>query len=157
MRRPSGTGNALSLQGRLSEAAVAFGRAAALEPDDADALVTWLFTKQRMCDWSGHREDEARFRDALRAPALLSVAFRLLGISSTAKDHVAYACRVADKLSVPAAAKRPSASSRRGERLRLGYLFLPHPTGHLIAGPIEHHDRRRLGVGFSPVLMMGAG
>jgi predicted O-linked N-acetylglucosamine transferase (SPINDLY family) len=139
-------GNALSLQGRLSEAAVAFGRAAALEPDDADALVTWLFTKQRMCDWSGHREDEARFRDALRAPALPSVAFRLLGISSTAEEQFAYACRVADKLSVPAAAKCPSASSRRGERLRLGYLFLPHPTGHLIAGPIEHHDRRRFEV-----------
>ena len=137
-------GNALSLQGKLSEAAVAFGRAAALEPNDADVLATWIFTKQRMCDWSGHREDEAKFRDALRAPALPSVAFRLLGISSTAEEQFAYACRVAEKLA--AAAKCPSASSRPGERLRLGYLFLPHPTGHLIAGLIEHHDRRRFEV-----------
>ena len=137
-------GNALSLQGKLSEAAVAFGRAASLDPNDADVLATWVFTKQRMCDWSGLREDEARFRDALRAQALPSVAFRLLGVPSTAEEQFAYACRVADTLAVPAVAKFPS--SRPGERLRLGYLFLPHPTGHLIAGLIEHHDRRRFEV-----------
>lgn len=139
-------GNALSLQGKLSEAALAFERAADLDPDDADALATWVFTKQRMCDWSSHREDEARFRDGLRARALPSVAFRLLGVSSTAGEQFAYARRAAAELTVPAAVMFPSPPSRPSERLRLGYLFLPHPTGHLIAGLIERHDRGRFEV-----------
>ncbi|HJU15224.1 MAG TPA: tetratricopeptide repeat protein, partial [Stellaceae bacterium] len=142
-------GNALSLQGKLSEAADAFERAAALEPDDADALATWVFTKQRMCDWAAQREDEARFRAGLKAQALQAtpgVAFRLLGVSSTAEEQFAYARRVAAGLAAHEPAPFPSLPPRSGERIRLGYLFHPRPIGYLIAGLVEHHDRRRFEV-----------
>ncbi|HJU15227.1 MAG TPA: tetratricopeptide repeat protein, partial [Stellaceae bacterium] len=142
-------GNALFLQGKLSEAADAFERAAALEPDDADALATWAFIKQQMCDWSAHDEDEARFRAGLKAQALQatpSVAFRLLGVSSTAEEQLACARRVAAGLAAHEPAPFPIPPPRSGERIRLGYLIRPHPTGHLIAGLIEHHDRRRFEV-----------
>jgi protein O-GlcNAc transferase len=142
-------GNALSLQGKLSEAAVAFKRAAVLEPDDVDALSAWVYVKQRMCDWSGHSEEQARLRDGLRTKALASVAFRLLGVASTAEEQLSHARRAASKLSVSATATFPSLPSRQGERLRLGYLssdFRALAIGYLTVGLIEHHDRRRFEV-----------
>jgi protein O-GlcNAc transferase len=84
---------------------------------------------------------------------LPSAAFRLLGCASTSEEQFSYARRVAARTAVPGSdifASRPP----RGERVRLGYLsanFHAHPVAHLIAGLIEHHDRRRfevMGYGF---------
>src|SRR5262249_7335711 len=126
--------------------------------DDADALFSWFHIKQTICDWSDYREHEARVLNGTRAQALQalpSAAFRLLGCASTAEEQFSYARRVAARTAVPQSAmfaSRPPPP--QGERIRLGYLsanFHAHPVAHLIAGLIEHHDRRRfevIGYGF---------
>jgi predicted O-linked N-acetylglucosamine transferase (SPINDLY family) len=143
-------GNVLIRQGKLAEASAAFGRAAALRPDDADALATWFHLKQRICDWSNYREDEAKFRNGLAAAASPNVAFRLLGTFCTAEEQLACARRVAAKFAVPDSALLcPIRLSPPQERIRLGYLsseFQALPTAYLTVGIIEHHDRRRFEV-----------
>ena len=136
-------GDALDLQGKLSEAVLAYERAADLKPDDARALEIWLTKKRLTYDWAHYSEDEARFRDGLRGEPFASAAFRLLGMSSTAAEQLAYAHQIAASLSVPQSTIFPTLTPRPRQKLRLGYFFLAHPTGHLIAGLMEHHDRRR--------------
>jgi predicted O-linked N-acetylglucosamine transferase (SPINDLY family) len=128
-----------------------------LKPDDADALFSLFHIKQTICDWSRYIEEEARIRDGVRTQvlqALPSAAFRLLGCASTPEEQFAYARRVAARTAVAKSDMLPSPPARRGERIRLGYLsanFHAHPIAYLIAGLIEHHDRRRfevIGYGF---------
>src|SRR5262249_11438176 len=61
---------------------------------------------------------------------------------------------VAANIAVASSAILPTQPPRPGERLRIGYFsakFHMHPGASLIAGLIEHHDRRRfeiIGYGF---------
>jgi protein O-GlcNAc transferase len=142
-------GIALSLQEKLAEAAVCFEHAAALNPDDKDKLVGWFYMRQEICDWSRYREDEARVRKGVGVEPIPGAAFRLLGCNSTPEEQLAFARRVAAKLAVPEAAKFSIPPPRPDERIRLGYFsanFHFHPVATLIAGLIEHHDRRRFEV-----------
>ena len=143
-------GNVLIRQGKLAEASAAFGHAAALRPDDAHALATWFHLKQRICDWSDYRENEAKFRNGLVAAASPNVAFRSLGTCFTAEEQLACARRVAAKFAVPdSALLSPIRPSPPKERIRLGYLsseFQALPTAYLTVGIFEHHDRRRFEV-----------
>jgi protein O-GlcNAc transferase len=149
-------GNALALQERLSEAVACFGHAVVLKPDDADALFSWFHIKQTICEWSGYSEYQARVRNGIRAQtlqALPSAAFRLLGCTSTLEEQFAFARRVAARTAIPEPAMLASRLPRPGERIRLGYLsanFHIHPVAHLIAGLIEHHDRRTLRLSAMP-------
>jgi protein O-GlcNAc transferase len=147
-------GNALSYQEKLSEAMVCFERAAALNPNDNEAAANWFLTKLKVCDWSNYREHEARVRNGIRPQATPGAAFRLLGCSISAAEHLAFARRVAAGIAVPKSETLSAPPPSPRERLRLGYLsanFGAHPVAHLLAGVIEHHDRRRfevLGYGF---------
>jgi protein O-GlcNAc transferase len=141
-------GDALALQKKLSDAAARFGHAAALKPDDVDALFSGFHIKQTICDWSGYGEYQARVRNGVRAQAFQAVpsaAFRLLGCTSTQEEQFAFAQRVAARTAVPEPATLASRLPRPGERIRLGYLYANfhiHPVADLIAGLIEHRDRR---------------
>jgi protein O-GlcNAc transferase len=142
-------GSNLVRQGKLVEAAEALGRAAALRPDDADALATWFHLKQRVCDWTNYRKDEATILNGTRRQPLSGMAFNLLGSPSTTEQQLAYARQVAATLTVPRSATLPSLPPTSDERVRLGYLssdFRELPTAYLSVGLIEHHDRRRFEV-----------
>jgi protein O-GlcNAc transferase len=147
-------GIALSLQGKLSEAASCFERAATLKPDDADVLIGWFYMRREICDWSGYREGEQRARNGVGVQALPTMAFGLLGCASTPEQQLTFARQVAARIAVPEFVLFPSRPPRPGDRVRLGYLsanFHIHPVATLIAGVIEHHDRRRfevIGYGF---------
>jgi protein O-GlcNAc transferase len=147
-------GIALSLQQKLIEAAACFENAVTLKPDDPDIRVGWFYMRQEICNWSSYREDEARVRNSLEGRASPGAAFRLLGCDSTLEQQLAYARRVADGTAVPGAAIFPRRPLRPDAPIRLGYFsanFHIHPIAHLIAGLIEHHDRRRfevIGYGF---------
>jgi protein O-GlcNAc transferase len=138
-------GEALEIQGRPSEAVASLGRALALKPDHAVALATWFHTKQRVCDWSGYRVDEARVRNAVAAEPPLGGPFILLSLWSTPEEQFDCARRVAEAFTVPESAVLPRPRPGPRDRIRLGYLsadFRHHATAFLIAGLIEHHDRR---------------
>ena len=147
-------GIALSRQEKLREAAAYFGRISAVNPDDDDVIVGWFYTRQDVCDWSDYDADEAIVRNGVGGQPVPGMAFRLLGVSSTPEEQLAYARKVAARIALPESERLPSLPPRPGKRLRLGYFsasFHIHPAAYLLAGVIEHHDRRRfevIGYGF---------
>jgi predicted O-linked N-acetylglucosamine transferase (SPINDLY family) len=141
-------GEALELDGKPSEAVASLERALALNPDHPVALATSFHAKQHLCDWSGYRIDEARVRHAVAAEAedaSLGGPFILLSLWSTPEEQLDCARRIAGAFTVPDSAVLPRARPRPRDRIRIGYLsadFHHHATAFLIAGLIEHHDRR---------------
>jgi predicted O-linked N-acetylglucosamine transferase (SPINDLY family) len=140
-----GLGNLLRAQGNLSDAIACFERAVAVDPDNARVLAAWFRERQHICDWSGYDWGEARARRAIEAQPSLGTAFTLITLSSTPGQQLACARRVAGAFNVPESAVLPCPRPRPRDRIRLGYLsadFHQHATAILIAGLIEHHDRR---------------
>ncbi|MGA8759705.1 MAG: tetratricopeptide repeat protein, partial [Stellaceae bacterium] len=150
-------GNTLDLRGELSQAVAAFERALTLRPGDAALLETWFSKKRLICDWARFLQDEAKFRKGLSGEPRASAAFRLLGVSSTPAEQFTYARRVAAQLAVGQLGEFHGQSHGNRRRLRVGYLFLIQPTGHLIAGLVENHDRQRFEIiGYSASLDDGS-
>ena len=140
-------GTALRFQGKLNEAVVSFGQAAALRPDYA--VAEWFNARQMICDWTNYREDEARARNAVKARISPFAPFALIALSSTPEEQLDCARQVAAGIAVRASALLPRRQPRPIERVRLGYLsadFRQHAVAILMAGLIEHHDRRRFEV-----------
>jgi protein O-GlcNAc transferase len=149
-------GNVFKTKGQLRKATACFGRAVALDPEDRVALSAWFWERLNICDWSGYRETEPRVRRAILAHSSVNSPWTLLGLQSTPKEQLDCARRVAAKLAVPKSTLFPPSQPRPGERVRIGYLssyFRSHPVAFMIAGLIEHHDRRRfevVGYSFGP-------
>ena len=143
----SNRGTALSFLGKLNEAIVSFGQAAALQPDYA--VAEWFNTRQIVCDWSSYSEGEARTRSAVKTRVSRSAPFALLALSSTPEEQLDCARQVAAGIAARASPMLPRAKPLPAERIRLGYLsadFRRHAVAVLLAGLIEHHDRRRFEV-----------
>ncbi|HKM70767.1 MAG TPA: tetratricopeptide repeat protein [Stellaceae bacterium] len=142
-------GIALKLEEKLREAIDSFGRAVVLDPDNGRALAAWFRAKQQICDWSGYPQNETRVRSALASQPTPGTPFALLALSSTPQEQFDCARRAAGMIVVPYAAALARPQPRSSERIRLGYLsedFRQHPVAVLIAGLIEHHDRRHFEV-----------
>jgi protein O-GlcNAc transferase len=150
-------GDVLDLEGNLAAAVTAFERAAALRPDDAAAQERWFSKKRTLCDWRNYQSDEETFKERLKAEPLPAIAFRLLATSATLSEQLSYARRAAAALAVPPPQMMPTPRPKQSRRRRIGYLFLAHPTGHLIAGVLEHHDRSQFNIiGFCASIDDGA-
>ena len=129
--------------------AEAFAAAVAANPKLTPALANLLHARQQMCDWDGV--------DAV-APQLVATLddpegdprwppWIALTMDLRPDQRLAVARRWAAAM-LPKALPRPAAPARAG-RLRIGYLsndFREHPTGRLMAGIFELHDRRRVEV-----------
>jgi len=155
-------GVTLHLMGRLAGALESYDRALAVRPDEAVtrlrraaalepgyAAGEWFHARQGICDWSGYHDAEARVQDAVEADASSCSPFVLLTLSSTPEQQLECARRAAAEIAVPQPEIFPSLPPRPGEKIRLGYLsatFHVHPGAFLVAGLIEHHDRRRFEV-----------
>jgi len=142
-------GDLLNLLGKRSEAMIYYGRAVALEPEDSGLFAAWFNIRQYLCDWAHYREDEARVRKGLGPRPAIGSTFTLLGLSSTPAEQLDCARGIAAKIAVAEAAMLSRRRGRPGGRIRLGYLsadFRRHPVAFLIAGLIEHHDRRNFEV-----------
>ena len=140
-------GIAPRLQEEPDKADFSVERAAALDP--AYALGQWFNTRQRIWDWGNYREDEAKVRDALKNSVSRLAPFALLALSSTPQEQLDCARQVAAGIAARASPVLPRAKPSRAEKIRLGYLstdFRQHAVAVLIAGLIEHHDRRRFEV-----------
>jgi predicted O-linked N-acetylglucosamine transferase (SPINDLY family) len=139
-------GLAYRIEGRDEEALDAFERAAAASPALTPALANLVFARYTLCEWNGVEADERRLVATLDAatgdprwPPSIALA-----MPTTPAQQLEVARRWARATLPPAAPRR--AVPPRASRLRIGYLsgnFRDHPTGRLMVGLFERHDRGR--------------
>lgn len=131
---------------QLADALAAFARAAALQPNAVAAQAHLAMAARYACDWP-RTSAAVRALGALHAADPVNfacspmMAVALLSDSAALKDGIAGWSR--QSLPPPQA---PAVISRRGDRLRVGYLstdFHDHATAHLAAGLFELHDGAR--------------
>jgi protein O-GlcNAc transferase len=139
-------GLALRQLGEEAEALASFQRAAAAAPSLTPALANVVYTSYALCEWDGLEAHERRLIATLDDPSSDPrwSPWIALSMPVTAAQQLAVARRWAGAM-LPAVAPR-RAPATRGPRLRVGYLsgnFHDHPTGRLMAGLFEHHDRQR--------------
>ena len=128
----------------LPGAAEAYARAAALPPgrlpDAADALL--LFTRLRICDWTGYEATRARLLAGFEAGTARLPPFESLAIADDPGLHLRAAAHHA-RASLPP--RRDMLPARRAAgRIRIGYVsgeLRMHAVGHLMARLLECHDR----------------
>lgn len=144
---PSGHGNRGSLlteMGRAAEAIASFDRALALNQAYPYARGLRLLNKAYICDWRGIDQEVADLvaRTERGEPAALPWTLLPL-IDSPQVQRRAAEAWVAANLPTNESLG-PIAKRSRHERIKIGYYcadFHRHPTGHLIAGLFERHDR----------------
>lgn len=131
----------------LAGAVAAFTRATAADPKFVPALANLIQARKYLCDWDGLDVLEQQMATLVDDPASdprLSPSVALgLPLSPEARLNAARRWSRA-MLPGPVAPRLPHA---RGERLRVGYLssdFREHPTGRLMVGLFEQHDRHRV-------------
>lgn len=138
-------GTALQALKRHAEAATVYGSILEKAPDYGHARSHLLFARAQLCDWSQRGELISAVIAHLEAGSSASTPHAFLWMSDSASMQLRCA-------SLFSAAQYPAAvplwdGRRYGhERLRIAYLsadFHDHPVAHLIAGVLEHHDRRR--------------
>ena len=126
-----------------------FERAVNAEPDFTPALADLVSSRQYLCAWDGLDALVARLVATLDDPdsdPRLS-PFVALALPFSPAQQLTVARRWSRSM-LPAAAS-PAIISSRGDRLRIGYLssdFRDHPTGRLMVGLFEAHDRRKVEV-----------
>jgi protein O-GlcNAc transferase len=135
--------------GEDEQALLAFERAAAAAPSLTPALANRVYARYTLCAWDGLEACElqlaATLDDAHGNPRWSP--WIALAMPTTPAQQLVVARRWANA-TLPAVAPRCSAPPR-GARLRIGYLsgnFRDHPTGRLMAGLFEQHDRERFEV-----------
>jgi predicted O-linked N-acetylglucosamine transferase (SPINDLY family) len=130
-------------------AATMFERAVDASPGFTPALANLAFSRQHLCAWDGLDDLVSRLAESIDDPDAdprLSPFIALsLPLSSAQQLRVARRWSAATLPRVTA----PRVVAARGERLRVGYLsgdFRDHPTGRLMVGLFEAHDRRKVEV-----------
>ncbi len=130
--------------GEDEQALLAFERAVAAAPALTPALANLVYARYTLCEWDGLEGYEqqlvATLADAQGDPRWSP--WIALAMPTTSAQQLAVARRWAGATLPPVAARR--GASPRGARLRVGYLsgnLRDHPTGRLMAGLFEQHDR----------------
>ena len=134
--------------GRLEEARDAFDAALAADPNHGQALSHALFTRRRLCDWSGIDRLVDRFREGVHREQEGLSPFSWLAEDSSRAEQLAcartWARRWPENDTVP-----PPTLRERDGRITVAYLsadYYRHPTAYLAAGLFETHDRSRFRV-----------
>ncbi len=139
-------GHALQDLNRLEEALQSYGRALQINPGVDWLLGAWLHTKLQLCDWAGVDAAFVTLTAELGKGSKVTQPFTVLAFS----DHLTLQRRAGEifahegerqecRLPVPPRRKR-------AEVIRIGYYsadFYSHATTQLMAGLVDHHDRRR--------------
>jgi protein O-GlcNAc transferase len=132
--------------GEDEQALLAFERAVAAAPTLTPALANRVYARYTLCEWDGLEACEqqlaATLEDAQSDPRWSP--WIALAMPTTPAQQLAVARRWAAATLPPVAARRDAPP--RGARLRIGYLsgnLRDHPTGRLMAGLFEQHDRAR--------------
>ena len=161
-------GTSWQARGDYLRAEALFARAVQTDPHLVPALADLVHCRQYLCMWEGIAALEARLAatlDDAQADPRIS-PFIALALHFTPAQQLATARRWSRAMlpapaprptsaapepsaDVPAAVARSRAPASLRDRLRIGYLspdFRDHPTGRLMAGLFEMHDRRRVEV-----------
>ena len=145
---------------RFDDALSDIEKAVQLDPNLPYALGQLLVIESQLCHWQNFDETRRKVVAAIEAGARACAPFASLSIDCS--QDVRRRCseiHVADRY--PARQMPPFKSRRRDEtrpsdRIRVAYLsaqFQSHATALLIAGVLEHHDRKRFevhGISFGP-------
>ncbi len=149
---PAGHGNRGSLlmeMGRPAAAVASFDRALALNPAFPYAPGLRLINKAYTCDWSAIDQELADLADKIGRGEPVAPPWTLLAlIDSPELQRKAAEAWVAAKFPTNTDLG-PVAKYPNHERIKVGYYcadFHRHPTGHLIAGLFERHDRSKFEV-----------
>lgn len=149
---PAAHGNRASLlmeMGQPAAAVAGFDRALALYPAFPYAPGLRLISKAYVCDWDGIDVEISALAAKIRRGEPVAPPWTLLAlVDSPRLQRLAAEAWAAAKF--PAnKALGPVARYSRHARIRVGYYcadFHRHPTGHLIAGLFERHDRSKFEV-----------
>jgi protein O-GlcNAc transferase len=141
---------------RFEEAEAVVSKLLAVAPDADFAQGYLAYAKLNLCDWNGLGEVVAVMRDQVTHAKAVTLPFHsLLTLTSPHQQLLCAKARVA--LEFPPGAVPQIAPGRYDhDRMRIAYVsadFHEHATSHLLAGLIEHHDRKRfeiIGVSFGP-------
>jgi protein O-GlcNAc transferase len=132
--------------GEDEQALLAFERAVAAAPTLTPALANRVYARYTLCAWDGLDACEQQLVATLDDPESDRrwSPWIALAMPTTPAQQLAVARRWASATLPPVAPQR--AVRPRAARLRIGYLsgnFRDHPTGRLMAGLFEQHDRAR--------------
>lgn len=137
-------GIALRALGQDEAAVQAFERSVAVAPGLTPAWANLVQARQHVCAWDGLEAIRERLLATLDDPGSDPrwSPFIALAMDLEPAQHLVIARRWATSM-LPRPVPPPPAHPR-GQRLRVGYLssdFREHPTGRLMAGLFESHDR----------------
>ena len=138
-------GTALRVLKRYAEAAATYEKILAADPLYGQAQSFLLSARANLCDWSGRAELASSIVQRVEAGDSASAPHAFLWLSDSPEAQLACASLYSAE-QFPAASPLWGGDSYRHERLRIAYVsadFADHPVAHLIAGVLEHHDRRR--------------
>jgi predicted O-linked N-acetylglucosamine transferase (SPINDLY family) len=141
-------GNAARELDDLAGAIGAYERALRLRPGYTEAHCQLTYHRRQACLWDSFDADDDGLLDLVRRGARVPPFF-LLTTSASAADQLACARKWAVPISRNHEAAFAYAATKRGERIKLGYLsgdFHQHATAHLMAELFECHDRSRFEV-----------
>jgi predicted O-linked N-acetylglucosamine transferase (SPINDLY family) len=141
-------GNVLKKLKRYDEALASYDSALKLEPDQDDLLGRRMATALNMGDWSKFASDVREIETKTERLEKASSPFAMLLTSNSRQLQLKLAVICAAKFSQSARVESVVKGAGNG-RIRIGYFssdFRNHPTSHLIAEMLEHHDKGRFEV-----------
>ena len=141
-------GNAAREFGDLAGAIGAYEHALRLRPGYAEAYCQLTYHRRQACAWGSFDADDDGMLDLVRRGARVPPFF-LLTTRASAADQLACARQWTVPIKLDHEATFAHAATKRGERIRLGYLsgdFHQHATAYLMAELFECHDRGRFEV-----------
>ena len=142
---------------RLDEALPSFERAMAIDPDIDFLLASYLYTKMKICDWTGLQEQQADLIGKIADGKAVASPFILLAISDSLEVQRKAAAGYA-RITQPVDGLLPAITPRKtpNRKIRLGYFsatFHDHAAALWVAELFEKHDGdrfERIGFSFGP-------
>jgi predicted O-linked N-acetylglucosamine transferase (SPINDLY family)/predicted SAM-dependent methyltransferase len=131
---------------RSDQAMAMFERLLAIDPDYPYAPGLLAYERLHACDWRDVEPLTEQIVQGLHSGKKVCKTLGLMAMNDSAADHLK-AARIFNTHWFP----KPPAALWNGERythrrLRIAYVspdLREHPVGHLLAGVIEQHDKRR--------------
>ena len=141
----SNRGNVLKKLKRYDEALASYNGALKLEPNQDYLLGRRMAAALNIGDWSAFASDVREIENRTERLEKATSPFSMLLISGSRQLQLESAAFSAAKFAQPARVE-PIAKKAGNGRIRIGYFssdFRNHPTSHLIAEMLEHHDKGR--------------
>lgn len=135
-----------SYKERIPDSILVFSHLLKIKPDYPYARGILAFNKMHISDWSTVELDTVEITQSIRAGQRATRALGYMSLSDSAEDQ--FKCTrilVKDEFSFK---KTPLWNGQKYShaRIKIAYVsadFREHPVGHLIAGVIENHDRKK--------------